>query len=71
MAKKKRATKSRVTIDLPRRLLANRDAVFTINVKGEKLGEIHLSQGGLDWYSRNARRPKKFPWKKLAELLES
>jgi hypothetical protein len=70
MAKKKRATKSRVMIDLPKRPLAYADAIFTINAKGERLGEIRISQGGLDWYSRNARNPKKFGWTKLAKLLE-
>ncbi|MBC7833540.1 MAG: hypothetical protein H7Y88_00385 [Phycisphaerales bacterium] len=74
MAKAKRASRARqaseVMMTLPERPLAYSDAIFVIRVKGEKLGELRISQGSLDWYARNAKRPKRITWARLAGILD-
>lgn len=61
--------RSGVSINLPSRPLANSDAIFVVRRGGEKLGELRVSKGGIDWYPRHAKTPITIGWRKFARLL--
>jgi hypothetical protein len=70
MAKRRpKREKTKVTIDLPARPLAYADAIFQISRHGEKFGESRISQGGVDWWPRDAKKRRKFSWKQLDAAL--
>jgi hypothetical protein len=48
------------------------DMILDVFVDGAKRGELHVSKGGVDWWSRNAKRVKHtWTWSRLAEVLET
>jgi len=48
------------------------DLVLTVgSSRAGKLGELHVSAGGVDWWPRGAHTQKRFyRWSQLADLLE-
>lgn len=70
MAKRVKRSATMVMIHLPERPLAYADAIFRIRMKGEKLGEVRISQGGMDWYPPYAKQRRRFSWAKLAKILD-
>jgi hypothetical protein len=49
----------------------NADVVFEIRCDGEKLGELHVSKGSIDWYHANAKKPTKMRWERFDEVMEA
>jgi hypothetical protein len=62
--------RTKVTIDLPERPLAYSDAIFRVYRGRYKLGEVRVSQGGLDWRGRSGKKWRRFSWTRLAAVLE-
>lgn len=58
-----------IEISLPTKPLRNVDATITAWSDNKKLGELRISQGGVDWKPAHKRAVKSFSWEKLAELL--
>jgi hypothetical protein len=47
------------------------DVVFEIRSNGEKLGELHVSKGTIDWYHANARKPTSLRWEAFDRVMEA
>ena len=62
--------KHHIEISLPTKPLKNVDATIVVWSDGEKLGEIRVSRGTLDWRSARKRSWKYFSWERLAALLD-
>lgn len=60
-----------VRVTLPERIVQRADVVFIVERDREKLGELHVSQGGLSWWPRDAhhnRRDK--TWEQFADWMQ-
>ena len=60
----------KVFFSVPAKELHNTDLVFSISEDGQKLGELRISRGGVDWWPRDAKKKRQFSWKQLASRLE-
>ena len=60
--------KHHIEISLPTKPLKNVDATISVWSGDKKLGELHISQGTLDWKSAR-RKSKSFSWERLAAIL--
>jgi hypothetical protein len=58
-----------IYFSLPERELGKADANFYIYKNQEKLGQITLSKGGMDYYPNKRKRPIKISWSKFDELV--
>jgi hypothetical protein len=61
--------KHHIEISLPTKPLKNVDATISVWSGSKKLGELHISQGTLDW-KRARKKAKSFSWERLAALLD-
>jgi len=58
----------RVTMQLPKDLIRGSDVVFSIKENGKKLGELHVSQGNVEWWPANHRTKKhRLSWSELSQ----
>jgi hypothetical protein len=48
----------------------NVDIEFDVKGRSGKIGELHLSKGGIDWFPKNAHVPISLGWAELAKLIE-
>lgn len=46
------------------------DLELCVKNDGRKLGELHISKGGIDWYPKSAQQPISLKWADLARLIE-
>ena len=45
------------------------DVKFKVEVNGEKLGELHISQGNLEWWPKGNKKNKiRMSWTKFAKV---
>ena len=51
------------------KVVLHADVVFAVGSDGEKFGELHVSQGGIDWFPANARIPAKLSWEQFDRLM--
>jgi hypothetical protein len=61
--------KHNVFFQLPVRELGKVDANFFLYKDDEKLGQITISKGGMDYYPNKRKKPIKISWSQLDELL--
>lgn len=47
------------------------DMTFVVHRDGEKLGELRISKGTIDWKPKNKHRAIKWSWDKFAEAMEA
>ncbi len=59
-----------VEVDLPAKLVLNKDVRFVIRSDDAKLGELLVSEGGIDWYPVNKKTPVTKNWKQFARLMQ-
>ena len=59
-----------IRMSLPRALIVNTDVEIEVYSDGEKLGELHLSKGTIDWRPAHSPREIKLPWERFARLME-
>jgi hypothetical protein len=52
------------------KVVQHADVVFEVYDDEGKLGELRVSQGGVDWYPRGAQIPAQLTWEQLARALE-
>ncbi len=62
--------KHHIEISLPTKPLKNVDTTISIWSDGEKLGELRVSRGTLDWKSARKKSAKRISWERLAALLD-
>jgi len=51
--------------------LLNSDMTFTVHRNGEKLGELKISKGTIDWKPKSKQRAIKWSWDKFAATMET
>ncbi len=59
-----------IRMQIPWQELGGRDVAFEVRIDGVKRGELHISEGGVDWYPRHARTRRTTSWTKLADFLD-
>lgn len=59
-----------IAINLPTKPIKNADTTIEIWSNNEKLGELRISRGTLDWVPRGGKRPRRVAWEDLAAMLE-
>ncbi len=52
------------------KMVLHADVVFEVRSDEEKLGDLHVSQGSIDWYPRNARQPTSLTWEQFDRLMQ-
>lgn len=52
------------------KMVLHADVVFEVRSDEEKLGDLHVSQGSIDWYPRNARQPTTLSWEQFDRLMQ-
>lgn len=60
-----------VYFELPKRELGKVDAKFSIYADDEKLGEITISKGAIEYYPANAQIPIKLSWRKFDRIFSA
>jgi len=58
-----------VTMSLPKGVVINADVVFVIAGDGQKLGELHLSRGTIDWRPKGHRQVFELDWEQFDDLM--
>ena len=61
--------KHHIEISLPTKPLKNVDTTISVWSDNEKLGEMRISRGSLDWLPSGAQNPRRISWENLAYLL--
>ena len=51
------------------KVVLHADVVFEIRSDDEKLGELRVSKGSIDWYPSNARIPVKPTWEQFDRFM--
>ncbi|HEY7564062.1 MAG TPA: hypothetical protein VIA81_03980 [Acidimicrobiia bacterium] len=59
-----------IEFEIPARTLLNNDLVVVVRSDSEKLGELRISKGGIDWWPRKAKKPILFSWEQFAARME-
>ena len=52
------------------KMVLHADVVFEIRADGEKLGELRVSQGTIDWYPRRVQHGVSLTWEQFDQLME-
>jgi hypothetical protein len=52
------------------KMVLHADVVFEVRSDEEKLGDLHVSQGSIDWYPRNARQPTRMTWEQFDRFMQ-
>ena len=52
------------------KVVLHADVVFEVRSDDVKLGELRISQGGVDWRPGNAQIPAKLRWEQFAKLMD-
>ena len=59
----------KVVMSQPTDHVVRSDVKFRIQVNGEKLGELHISQGNLEWWPKgNKKKKSRMSWSKFARV---
>jgi hypothetical protein len=58
-----------VHVDLPTRMVLHSDVKFEVWSDEEKLGELLVSKGSIDWIPGNARTRYSLGWEKFNEMM--
>ena len=63
--------KHKVEMSQPKDQVVRADIKFSIKVNDEKLGELHISQGNIEWWPKgNKVNKRRLSWTKFAVLFE-
>lgn len=61
--------KHNVYVNLPWRELGKVDVIFDIYRDGEKLGQIDISKGDLQYYPNKRKKPIKVNWSEFDKMM--
>lgn len=62
--------KHNVYFDLPEREIGKVDANFYIYQNGEKLGQMRISKGGMDYYPTNRKKAITVNWTQFDKMIK-
>ena len=51
------------------KVVLSADVVFEVRSNGDKLGELRISKGSIDWSPTNAKNPIKRTWEQFDRLM--
>jgi hypothetical protein len=51
------------------KMVLHADVVFEVRSDDDKLGELRVSQGSIDWYPRSAQRGVSLSWEQFDRLM--
>jgi hypothetical protein len=70
-AKKRLMRKHEVRADLSNFTLAKAKSALTLQVyaKGEKVGELQIGRGSLNWWGRNKQTNKRISWGRFTKMM--
>ncbi len=60
----------RVEVHQPSRVVLNSDVSFDVWRDDEKLGELRVSKGSIDWRGGNKKKVVRKTWEQFARLME-
>jgi hypothetical protein len=63
--------KHKVAFQQSTRDVLHGDMTFVVHRDGEKLGELKISKGTVDWKPKSKQRAIRWDWDKFAEMMES
>ena len=52
------------------KVVLHADVVFEVRSDDEKLGELHVSQGSIDWYPRSAQTGTQLRWERFDQIMQ-
>lgn len=52
------------------KVVLHADVVFEVRSDDVKLGELRVSQGGVDWRPANAQIPAKLTWEQFDQVMD-
>ncbi len=52
------------------KVVQHADVVFEVRSDEDKLGELRVSQGGIDWFPRHAQIPATLTWEQFDHLMQ-
>ena len=61
----------RIEIQQPPRIVMHSDVSFVVYSDDERLGELAISKGTIDWTPARRRSAVSLSWEKFAQLMES
>jgi len=61
----------RIEIQQPPRIVIHSDVSFVLFSDEDRLGELTISKGTIDWKPARRRRPISFSWEGFAQLMEN
>jgi hypothetical protein len=60
-----------ISMKQPQEVVLGKDVQFSIKRNGKKLGELHVSQGNLEWVPAGSKvKTYRLRWAQVAELFE-
>lgn len=59
-----------IELTLPVKAIINTDARFAIYSDGEKLGELQISRGSLDWKPKGRKKAIPIKWERFDQLMK-
>jgi hypothetical protein len=59
----------KVIMRQPNELITKADIEFIIRRNDQKLGELHVSKGGIEWVPSNKKKPYRKSWTKFAQFM--
>jgi hypothetical protein len=59
------------TIQQPPTVVMRSDVSFVVFLDEERLGELSVSKGTIDWKPARRRQPISLSWEKFAQLMEN
>jgi hypothetical protein len=62
--------KHRIELQLPVNAIVNADARFVVFSDDEKLGELRVSRGTIDWWPARRRNAIAMSWERFARVME-
>jgi hypothetical protein len=60
----------RVEVHQPSRVVLNSDVTFDVWAGDEKLGELRVSKGSVDWRGGKRKKTVRKTWEQFARLME-
>jgi len=58
-----------VTVEIPTGIVLHSDVKFVVRSDDERLGELQVSKGTIDWIPGNARTRYRMGWERFHELM--
>lgn len=59
-----------IEVDVPARRIVNTDLTVVVKSDGNKLGELRISKGTVDWRPAKRQRSISMRWETFARLIE-